>query len=328
MEKNKTILIITILIISILVIYTILDNNRIKIVEQEVRIDNLPDELKGFTILQVTDLHEKEFGQNQVRLIEKINSISFDVIVFTGDMLVNSESTNYKPFFTLLEGIDNKDEALFVPGNSDPDIYSLNKDTLYKETDLISGMEKRGVKLLESLHTIRKGSTKVHFIDFEFSIQDKDSAIKSIEDTLETENSSTKYLNHQKQLFDEFSSLDHKFDSDVLIGLTHFPIVDERLDYLISNSNFIIRDYDLVIAGHYHGGQIRLPFLGAIFIPEGWYPRKGLLPPQDRVKGLWGYKDIKQYVSTGLGSSEALPLLKFRLFNTPEINLLTLRDAK
>ncbi|WP_342432759.1 metallophosphoesterase [Neobacillus sp. FSL H8-0543] len=311
-----------------LIVYTIIDNNRIIIVEQEIEIENLPDEIDGFTILQVTDLHEKEFGKNQDRLIEKINSISYDVIVFTGDMLKSNKSTNYKPFYTLLEGIDNKEKALFVPGNTDPDEYSLNNKKLYKDTDFISGMEQSGVLLLESVNTIQKGLSKVHFVDVDFSIQTGDKSLASIEQDLKAEDASNEYSNHQIRLFQELSAIEQKNELNVLIGLTHYPVVDARLNYLMSNSNNIVKDYDLILAGHYHGGQIRIPFIGALFIPEGWYARDGLFPPQDRVKGLWEYKEIKQYVSTGLGSSDAISLLKFRLFNTPEINLLTLREKK
>ncbi|MEH7011462.1 metallophosphoesterase [Neobacillus niacini] len=325
MKKIKVNLLITFTIFLLsLITYTALDNNRIKIVHQEVKIDNLPSELDGFAILQVTDLHEKMFGQYQKRLVEKINSLSYDVIMFTGDMLKNSKSTNYKPYFTLLEGIENKEKAFFVPGNTDPDIYNLNTENPLKKTDFYYGMEQRGVKLLESLSTVEKGTSKVHFVDFELSIQDAEKSLES----LKLEDISIRYLNHQKQLFNEISTLDNKDDADVLIGLTHYPVVDARFDFLMSESNYIVRDYDLIMAGHYHGGQIRIPFFGALFIPEGWYPRDGLFPPQDRVKGLWEYRDIKQYVSTGLGNSDAIPFLDFRLFNTPEINLITLRDNK
>ncbi|WP_335487542.1 metallophosphoesterase [Neobacillus niacini] len=322
MKGFKAYLLITLTIFLLsLSTYTVRDNNRIKIVHQEVKIDNLPRELDGFTILQVTDLHEKEFGKKQSRLIEKINSLSYDVIVFTGDMLKDSKSTNYKPFFTLLEGIENKENAFFVPGNTDPDVYKLNTENPFKKTDFYYGMEQRGVKLLESLSTVEKGTSKVHFVDFELSIQD---AEKSLEFLKLVDN--IRYLNHQKQLFKEISTLDNRDDSNVLIGLTHYPVVDARFDYLMSGQNYIVGDYDLIMAGHYHGGQIRIPFLGALFIPEGWYPRDGLFPPQDRVKGLWEYRDIKQYVSTGLGNSDAIPFLDFRLFNTPEVNLITLSD--
>ncbi len=82
--------------------------------------------------------------------------------------------------------------------------------------------------------------------------------------------------------------------------------------------------YDLVIAGHYHGGQIRLPGYGAFYIPDDSLPRQGLFPPQELASGLYVGNGIQQYVSRGLGASSRITFLKFRLFDTPEVNLIIL----
>lgn len=86
------------IIVLILLIYTIIDNNRVNFVEQDIVIEHLSEDLEGFTILQITDLHEKEFGKDQSRLIKRVNSTSYDAIVFTGDMLDSKKSKNYGPF--------------------------------------------------------------------------------------------------------------------------------------------------------------------------------------------------------------------------------------
>lgn len=302
----------------ILVIHTVIDNQRIAIIEQVVEIPNLPEEVDGFTILQVTDLHEKEFGQNQSRLIKKINSLSYDAIVFTGDMLKRNESTNYQPFYSLLAGLENKEVALFVPGNTDP---SIDSEGLYKSTDFYAGMVDRGVRFLQSIDSVERGSSRIYFANFDYFTN----SMVSIVEGAEKELSSADYLT-QQQFLQEVSAIDNKVASDVLIGLGHFPAIDEKLERLFFDPNQVVSGPDLIIAGHYHGGQIRLPFFGALFIPEGGYAKGGFFPPRDRVKGLWDYKGIQQFVSTGLGSSDAFPLLAFRFFNTPEINLLILKN--
>ncbi|WP_431800724.1 metallophosphoesterase [Halobacillus andaensis] len=117
--RNMLIIIIVLIISS--AIYITWDNQRIKVVEQTVEINELSSELEGFSILQITDLHEKTFGSNQEKLIESINGLDYDAIVFTGDMLNGSDSKNFEPFYTLIEGIENKDFAFYVPGNADPE---------------------------------------------------------------------------------------------------------------------------------------------------------------------------------------------------------------
>lgn len=314
--------------------YTIWDNNRFILVEQTIKIDRLPGEFEGFKILQVTDLHEKEFGSRQKKLIEAINKIDYDAIVFTGDMLDGEKSKNFDSFFRLIEGIKNKEHALYIKGNADPENYESDTVKPFQQHEFITGMEKRGVTLLESSYTVKRGGSDLHFIDFELStvgnITDHIEAIdnRSFPETAVYKNHLNAYFDHQKKLLEDISFLDRSAPSDVLVALNHYPVVDKRIDTIKKTAGQVFRPYDLIIAGHYHGGQIRLPFIGALFVPEAWYDRNGFLPPQDRVKGLWEYKQTKQYVSAGLGSSDSIPLLKFRLFNTPEINLLTLTNGK
>ncbi|MFD1040641.1 metallophosphoesterase [Virgibacillus byunsanensis] len=311
------------IVMIVLVVYIIWDNNRITTVEQDIVIDDLPESLDGFRILQVTDLHEKQFGENQKRLINSINEVDYDAIIFTGDMLDSTESANYDPFYSLLNGINNKENAWYTPGNTDPYNYQFNPEI--KKSEFIIGMEERGVKLLESMDTVTVDGADIHVVNFELSI------LRGADDVGRTEGivrpsyvSDEAYLDYQRKLLTEVNMLDELTDSDLLIALNHYPVVDARIDHIQNNARTVLRDFDLLIAGHYHGGQIRLPILGALFIPEPWY-NSNFLPPKERVKGLWEYKNMKQYVSTGLGSSDVIPFLKFRLFNPPQINILNFK---
>lgn len=315
------------IVIVFLVGYTIWDNNRIVVVKQEIMINNLPTDLDGFTFLQISDLHEKQFGKNQKRLIKTINSLRYDAIVFTGDMLDSKKSNNYDPFYILLDGIKSKETVLFVPGNTDPLTHTLTPNGLYRKTNFILGMEKRGVNLLESIYTVDRGKSSLQFVNLELATNNLDLKMELIEEKLNQKDEPYKeFYKHRKQLFNDLLE-NERLDTDiVLIALTHYPVVEKRLDSITADSSYAFRNFDLIIAGHYHGGQIRIPFLGAIFIPTSYYGRNGFFPPQDRVKGLWNYKGIYQYVSTGLGSSDAIPLLKFRFFNPPEVNLIILKS--
>jgi predicted MPP superfamily phosphohydrolase len=298
--------------IFLLVSYTIWDNNRIIITEQEIPIENLPKEFEGYTILQITDFHERVFGKGQKRLLAAVNSIDYDAIVFTGDMLAGNNSKNYDPFYTLIEGINNKKSAFYVPGNTDPLNYTDTSELPYKKSEFVKGTEERGVSLLEFAHSVELGGENIYFINFENSFKESTGVNK------------VNKWQHKRQL----EILNNVDEEDVLIALNHFPHSDHKMDMLISENQSLLKKIDLIIAGHYHGGQIRIPFLGAIFIPDYDYPWGGFFPPRDRVKGLWEYKHIQQYVSTGLGSSDAIPFLKFRFLNPPEINVITLKNKQ
>ncbi|MGM0836104.1 MAG: metallophosphoesterase [Bacillota bacterium] len=305
----------------VIIVYVIFDNNRVKVVKQEIEIDILSKDLENFTILQVTDLHEKEFGRNQKRLLKKINAIDYDVIVFTGDMLDDTKSQNYSPFFTLIEGITNKNYAFFVSGNADPPPFVVRKKEIVKH-DFIKEMEERGVQLLDTNHAVKFGQSIVHFVDFESSIISEE-RIEAYKASTADENYPS-FVKLKVKNFKENLVLD-KEEAELLIALNHYPVADLRIDSIERDPYYRMRNFDLILAGHYHGGQYRIPFLGAFFVPEAYFLRNGLFPPQDRVKGLWEYKGFKQYVSAGLGSSDTIPFMKFRFFNTPEINVITFK---
>lgn len=74
-------------------------------------------------------------------------------------------------------------------------------------------------------------------------------------------------------------------------------------------------DYDLMLAGHMHGGVVRLPLIGS--------PLE-LLNAEPFTKGLYADRSARMIVSGGLGSHETLP----RFFNDAEVVLITLEAAK
>jgi len=90
---------------------------------------------------------------------------------------------------------------------------------------------------------------------------------------------------------------------------------------LLSHHPEYIDDYtesgvDLVLSGHAHGGQIRLPFIGGLFAPgQGFFPKY--------TSGLYEVGNTSLVVSRGLGNSH-FPL---RVFNRPELVVVTLRTA-
>ncbi|HFU6606067.1 TPA: metallophosphoesterase, partial [Bacillus pacificus] len=82
---NRIILFIGILVAFITFLY--LQNNLIGITEVKITSSKIPSSFKGYKILQISDLHNKQFGNKQGVLIQKIESIDPDIIAITGDLI-------------------------------------------------------------------------------------------------------------------------------------------------------------------------------------------------------------------------------------------------
>ena len=77
--------------------------------------------------------------------------------------------------------------------------------------------------------------------------------------------------------------------------------------------------YDFVMSGHAHGGIVRLPFAGGLMgTNREWFP--------ERTSGLYTVGDSTLFVSRGLGNN-TVPFQGFRIFNRPELAVITLRTA-
>lgn len=99
-------------------------------------------------------------------------------------------------------------------------------------------------------------------------------------------------------------------DSDKFkILLAHRP---EKFDF------YAAENMDLVLSGHTHGGQLRLPFIGGFFAPtQGFFP--------EYVSGKYEKNQVTMIISRGLGNSS----FPFRLFNQPElvvVNLIPMQE--
>lgn len=306
---------VTILFLAIAV-YTVYDNSRIAVVEQAIEIEDLPDAFDGFTILQVTDLHERRFGPGQQRLLDVIADCDYDIIAFTGDML-NRRTQDADPFWELLDGLDEDAKIFFTRGNTDPPDFDFGSG---ERLEFGRELRERGVNLLDEPQPIRRESHTLWITELQFFGR-INARMRSARWALDAAGEDHD-VDRARATWDRWQSISRFWrtvdPADIKIALTHFPVNPRILGY----SPHDLPDYDLILAGHYHGGQIRVPFYGALYIPDAM---DGWLPPQEMVNGLLERGRHRQYVSRGLGKSDRFLLLSFRLFNTPEVNLITLR---
>ena len=305
--RIKVIVLISIVALTAgIIIYNIYNNNQISIVTEEIKIENLPKEFDGFTILQLADLHSKSFGENQEDLINIINEQNFDMIAICGDMQDNDEE-GYENFITLLEGINNKEYVFYTPGNHGP--FPFENDTGFTNF-LSSDFNGRHRRVYNNEKTLseageRLKSLGVKLLNEAYEIKRGDSSLWVSE------------LLYKEQL-DVITN--NEYDNNAInIAVTHYP-----MESVFDDENYRqhLSQYELVLAAHYHGGQWRIPGIGALFIPD--INKAAYFPSQDIVSGLTEVGGIRQYVTRGLVAGGTYEFMRFRLFNRPEINLITL----
>ena len=305
-----------ILVLLLLVMYQIYDNNRVVVVKEIIPVPGLPRDWAGFTILQLSDLHDKRFGHRQQKLLQVINSLEYDLLALTGDMV----SADPQPFYALLEGLERREQVFFARGNHDP--RDFNPDT-GDRTDFGRALEARGCQLLDTLYPIKRGEHTLWVAGI------MPHMILANQGTMKKEKTfahpvPVRYWYRGEENRQTQTDISAQIrPSDILVGLTHYPLTPGIFQQTFSYQRAC---YTLILAGHYHGGQFRLPFFGALQIPAPAGPGRILFPAREQVEGLGRLGPYHQYISRGLGASGNPRWLQFRLFNPPEINLLTLEQ--
>ncbi|MHC1784381.1 MAG: metallophosphoesterase [Anaerolineaceae bacterium] len=309
------------LAVSLFATYVLVDNSRVVVKEQIIEIEYLDPAFDGFTILQMSDLHSARFGRNQERLVKLLNSLSYDMIAINGDM-VDRSTENPLPFLEILDNLTNKALIFYVDGNVGPVVLNRRSG---RPTDYGIQLQENFCILLDKPHMLVRDNAHIWISDDFYKTTEADRWIVDIERRIRSESDPVEIaelkqaLEYQVELKRILSDIS---DDEVLIGLTHYPHTPNRLDNPRPQDSPI---YDLVLAGHYHGGQIRIPFIGAIWVPDP--SPDHFFPPEEIVSGFYRGKLTQQYISRGLGSSASFPNLNFRLFNPPEVTLITLENT-
>lgn len=234
--RNK--LFFSILILIIIILLIIVYNKKLVVSNITYSNSKIPSAFNGYKILQVSDLHNAEFGKNQTTLIKKTKEINPDIIFITGD-LIDSYSTNIDISMEYVKGVANIAPTYFIPGNHESRVES------YKE--LYDKLISAEVKILDNKTTlIEKDSSSIGLIGVEdpsfIDTQNQDELFKNI-----------------------LTDLSKDLNTDFKILLSHRP---EKL------SDYEDVAVDLVFSGHAHGGQFRIPFVGGLLAPnQGPFPK-------------------------------------------------------
>ena len=269
--SNKKIIVGVVIVIILLSAFCWWNNNALEITEIQYTNKDIPEEFDGYRIVHLSDLHNKEFGKDQKRLVEKIKEANGDIIIMTGDMVDNFQD-DITPTIKLMEECVKIAPCYFVSGNHEVDIEHFE--------DFKKNIENIGVDVLDS--EIAKITIGKDTID-----------LMGLRDANFISTDEYKYGNPIERDLNKLI----KGSSDFKILLAHRP---EYFDWYSKENSEI----DLVFSGHAHGGQIRIPFINQGLIAPG----QGIFP--QLTEGITTKNSTSIVVSRGLGNSR-VPLRIF-----------------
>ena len=188
-------------------------------------------------IAVISDIHNREYGENNETLVSDIRFLNPDLILFLGDMVIREEN-DYQHALDLVSSLTGVAPCYGVLGNHESERIYYEGDR-----DLPDAFENAGLKLLRNAaEEIWIGVDKVQLIGLEGTAAGFD-----------------KYGGR------EFMDRTETDPSSFCIVMSHIPIL-----FKTQLSGY---DFDLGIAGHVHGGIIVLPFFGGLYSnDEGFFP--------------------------------------------------------
>lgn len=239
--------------------------------EYSIYHNKLPDYFDGLKIVHFSDIHYKRaINMKKInKVIEEINLINPDIVIFTGDLIDSDTPLSDDDYEFLTDSLDSI--------NAKYGKYSVIGNHDISDYDNVKNVYKNSdFKLLEnSFDVIYSTSNEEIFIGGLGNVTNNQD---NVEETLEILN--TNNITYQ-------------------IILTHEPDISDEIVELT--------DASLILAGHSHNGQIRIPFIGPIYTPP--YSRK-------YYDEYYQINNTDLYISSGIGVST----VNYRLWNHPSIN--------
>ncbi len=265
MKKFLIITATVVIIITVLLITNaIYCNNTLEIKKYQLTTDKLNTNLH---FVLISDQHNKEFGENNATLIEKIKEQNPDFIAVCGDMVTRG-NTDDSVMKTFLSQISKIAPTYCVLGNHERDMAD--------KIDFSAEYNSTGAILLDNT-----------FVKFE---KDGESIlIGGLSDFPYYEFNAPNYDTPERYFWEDFN--ENAADNYAVL-LHHQP---EYIGSIVQDSNV-----ELTLCGHTHGGLIRIPFIGGLIAPN-----QGLFPTYD--KGEFDFDGNKMIITSGLSNSNLIP---------------------
>lgn len=247
----------------------------------------LPPGAKPISILQVSDFHLRTGNRRMIRFLESLASEEYDLVLATGDLLGGPDAVG--ECLRLLNGLRARTARLFVFGSSD-----YFAPVLKNYLDYFLNRRRHGTSRNPTGHfreaLLAEGWLDMNNHNITLDLNATRTQVTGLDDP---------YLKRDKRKL-----LVRDPGAELAMLVVHDPSPYD---------DAFRAGYDVAIAGHTHGGQVRLPVLGAV-VTNSTLPRHLAMGPS-MVGGSW------LFVTPGVGTGKYAP---FRFLCPPEASVIDL----
>ena len=256
------------------------ERKNFKTVQYNISSEKIESEKK---IVFLTDLHNNSFGKNNEKLFSAIEDISPDLVLIGGDMITVKSRLGIENVLPLLKRLSSKYKCIYANGNHEQRLSENKFGLNYRQYKQI--MEDMGIVYLSNKSCDLDDNISVHGLDLERKY----------------------YLRRFKKPLD--SGYINK----------RISIDESKFNILLAHSPLFVKDYadshvDLALAGHFHGGTIRLPGGIGVMTPQfHFFNRLGV--------GMKKVGSMIQIIGAGLGTHS----INIRLNDMSELIVINLK---
>lgn len=268
--------IITLILILLLLYSRYISTKKLEVKEYRILNEKFIDQLHGYKIAHISDIHYGKTTNKEdlEKIVDKINLTKPNILIFTGD-LIDKDTT-----FT----DQMKEEIEICLSKLNPSIlkYAIKGEDDVKIDNYGLIMENSGFISLDNKYDTLYLNQTDYILLAGISTQKENNSVDSYLEKVD------KYFQDNKENKPIYSIL-----------MMHEPDMIERAN---------ISNFDLALAGHSHGGQVKLPFIGSIRYPK--YAQK-YHEDYQKIDG------VDFYITSGIGTTT----YAFRFLNAPSFNL-------
>lgn len=270
----KIISIIIVIVSSILLYSRFIATKGIDVKEYKVDSPTIPSSFDGIKIAHISDIH---YGRTTNKkeleyLVKKVNETRPDIVIFTGDLIDKDTKLDDKKIKELIDSLSKIESRLGK--------YSIKGNHDYNFTQFDKIMSDCGFNNLDDTYDLiyNKSNEPIMIVGLNSNLKSD----KLINEKMNIINENIKDINTSYKLL-----------------ILHEPDYVDEIDY---------NSYNLILSGHSHGGQVRLPIIGSIITPA---------KAKKYYDEYYKLNNTDLFISSGIGTSN----ISFRLFNKPSFNL-------